>query len=477
MSTHPATLLIGLESSLDAGSTLLANQGPGWIRRARLDAAEWVAQHGFPTRRDEDWRYTRVDAIVRTPFVSAASAADRTLSRSTVEALIGDHAPLSVTGDDEPSSPAAASAELVFVNGRYAPECSRLPASTQGLTITTLASVVSDQRAALEPLLADSAAPLHAFTAMNTALWEDGAFIRLAPHIRVEAPIRLVFVTDARPTPTAAYPRSVILAGADSAAHIVELHVTTHLDTLSPAPAHADPASSARTLTDAITHIVLDSGAQITHTTVQHEAETGFHLGLLDVHQGPSSTFTGRSFAIGAAIGRHEVRVDLQGEGAVVHLDGLYVPRGRQHHDNPVVIEHRVPHTTSRQFYKGVVSERGHGVFNGHLIVHPGAVGTDASQTNKNLLLSDHAEVDTRPRLEIRADDVKCAHGASVGQLEEEAIFYLRSRGLTDQAARDLLSLAFANEMVQRIPLPSLRTFVGLLVAEHVAGASREWAP
>lgn len=492
MSATAIPLLTALDAVLSNGATPLADRGPEWIRSARRAAAAWVARHGFPTRRDEDWRYTRVDSIVATPFGFAVPETGRRLSRSAVEALIGERPPLTDATTDGPSDTAAPGAQLVFVNGHYAPECSRLPAPVEGLTITTLASALLDERADVEPLLADPAPPLHAFTALNAALWEDGAFIRLAPQTKVEEPIRLVFVTDGRPTPTAAYPRSVILAGAESVAQIVELHVSTHagatfadaahVDTTFADSAHvdttfADTAHATRSLIDAVTHVVLDQGAQLEYTTVQHQDEAGFYLGLLDVRQAESSTFTGRSFAIGAAIARHEVRVDLQGEGASANLDGLYVPRGRQHHDNPVVVEHRAPHTRSRQFYKGVVGERGHGVFNGHLIVHAGAVGTDAGQRNKNLLLSDHAEVDTRPRLEIRTDDVKCVHGAFVGQLDEEAVFYLRSRGLTNQAARDLLSLAFANEIVQRIPLASLRTFVSCLVADHVAGAAGNLAP
>jgi Fe-S cluster assembly protein SufD len=181
--------------------------------------------------------------------------------------------------------------------------------------------------------------------------------------------------------------------------------------------------------------------------------------------------------ALGSKIARNEARVRLEGEGAEVSIDGLYLPRGDQHHDNPILIEHAAPRCTSRQLYKGIADECGHGVFNGHIIVWPGAEGTDASQTNKNLLLSDHAEIDTRPRLEIFTDDVKCTHGAAVGALDEEALFYLRSRGVPYEKARALLTYAFAREVMDLIPFASLRAHVdtliaGRLVAEEGAGGT-----
>ena len=206
------------------------------------------------------------------------------------------------------------------------------------------------------------------------------------------------------------------------------------------------------TCTNAVTQVVLDEGAQVEHYKIQDEPETAFHLALLDVRQGPDSRFSSGSVALGSKIARNEVHVRLEGEGAKVSIDGLYLPRGDQHHDNPILIEHAAPRCTSRQLYKGIVDEHGHGVFNGRIIVWPDAFGTDASQTNKNLLLSDHAEVDTRPRLEIFTDDVKCTHGAAVGALDEEALFYLRSRGVPHQAARALLTYAFAREMLDLIP-------------------------
>jgi Fe-S cluster assembly protein SufD len=211
--------------------------------------------------------------------------------------------------------------------------------------------------------------------------------------------------------------------------------------------------------------VVLEEGAQFEHFKIQSEPDTAIHLALLDVGQGPDTRFSSGSVALGSKIARNEVRVRLEGEGAGVSIDGLYLPRGHQHHDNPVLIEHAAPRCTSRQLYKGIADAYGHGVFNGHIIVRPCAEGTDASQTNKNLLLSDQAEIDTRPRLEIFTDDVKCTHGAAVGALDEEALFYLRSRGVPLEAARALLTHAFAREVMDLIPSEALRAHVGTLVA------------
>jgi Fe-S cluster assembly protein SufD len=251
----------------------------------------------------------------------------------------------------------------------------------------------------------------------------------------------------------------VVLAGPGSRVAIVETHAGI------PGEVY---------LTNAVTEVVLEEGAQVEHYKVQNESEAAFHLALLDVRQGRGSRFSSHSVALGSSIARHEVRVNLVGEGAEVSLNGLYMPRGDQHHDNPILIEHAAPRCTSRQLYKGVIDERGQGVFNGRIIVRPGAFGTDASQTNKNLLLSDHAEVDTRPRLEILADDVRCTHGAAVGRLDEDAVFYLRSRGIPHQAARGLLTYAFANEMVELLHLEPLRARVEKLVANRLPTGGAE---
>ena len=417
---------------------------PAWLMEARRAAFGWVAEHGFPTLKDEDWRYTRLGPILDIPFEPAAAGMGHRLSSSTSDALAAD----------------LGGTRLVFVNGHFAPELSWLAELPEGATVTNLASVLAEEAERLEPLLSRPPGPHHhAFTALNAALTEDGAFVHLRAGTTVDEPIELVFFSDTGGSPLVSSPRSLVLAEAGSRVAIVETYVGVPGDIY---------------CTNAVTEVVVEEGAAVEHYKVQDEPETAFHLALLDVRQGRGSTFSSHSVALGSRVARHEVRVRLEAEGAEVRVDGLYMPRGDQHHDNPILIEHAAPHCTSRQLYKGVLDGHGQGVFNGRVVVCPGAAGTDASQTNKNLLLSDHAEVDTRPRLEILADDVKCTHGAAVGRLDEDAVFYLRARGVPHQAARGLLIYAFVNEIVERIRLEPLRSRVEKLVTNRLATGGDE---
>ena len=411
---------------------------PAWFTEARRAAFGWVAEHGFPTLKDEDWRYTRLGPILEVPFVPAVPGVDHALSSSTMDTLAAD----------------LGGTRLVFVNGHFVPELSSLTELPEGAKVTNLASVLAEDAERLEQLFSRPFGPHdHAFTALNAALAEDGAFVYLPAATTLHEPIQVVFFSDSAAAPLVSSPRSVVLAGPRSQVRIVETYVGV---------------TGGVYCTNAVTEVVLGEGAVVEHYKVQDESETAFHLALLDVRQGPHSRFSSHSVALGSRVARHEVRVGLEAEGATVSLDGLYMPRGDQHHDNPILIEHAAPHCTSRQLYKGVLDGHGQGVFNGRVVVRPGAAGSDAAQTNKNLLLSDHAEVDTRPRLEILADDVKCTHGATVGRLDEDAVFYLRSRGVPHLAARGLLIYAFANEMVERLRPEPLRSWVGKLVAHRL---------
>ena len=422
--------LAGLEPAPDGHQ-------PAWLRGVRRAAAEWVAEHGFPTPKDEDWKYTRVGPILEVPFEPAPPPTGPLPTPSAIDELAGD----------------LGGTRLVFVNGHLAPELSSLTELADGARVTSLASALVEDAALLEPVLASSSpGHRHAFTTLNAALAEDGAFIQILPDTTIAAPIHLVFVSDAGASPLVSSPRSVVLAGARSRATIVETHV----------------GMAGMYLTNAVTEVILEDGARVEHYKIQDEADTAFHLAALHVRPGRDSSFSTHGLALGAAIARHEVWVRLEAEGAEVTLNGLYLPEGDQHHDNPTLIEHVAPRCTSRQLYKGVLSGRGRGVFNGRIVVGHDALGTDASQTNKNLLLSDTAEVDTRPRLEILTDDVRCTHGAAVGQLDEEAVFYLRSRGVPHQEARGVLTYAFAREMLELIRLGPLRSHVESKVAERL---------
>ena len=411
---------------------------PSWLNSLRRSAFEWVGVHGFPTGKDEAWKYTRVAPILEIPFAPVEPGARRALSLGDVIELAGE----------------LGGPRLVFVNGYFAPELSALKSLPEGAKVCSLASVLAEDREeseALESLLWRRFRERpQAFTALNVALGEDGAFIRIPAHISVEEPIHLVFLSDAGATPLVSHPLSVVFAGAGSRVTIVETHAGI---------------AGGIYLSNAVTELVLDEGAVVEHYKVQNEAESAFHFAFMDVRQGRASRFSAHSVALGAALARHEVKVALEAPEAQVVLNGLYLPRGRQFLDNPTTIEHAAPHGTSRQLYKGVVDGHGRGVFDGRIVVRPGAMKTDASQTNKNLLLSASAQAYTRPRLEIFADDVKCAHGAAVGQLDDEALYYLRTRGIPQQAARDLLTDAFASEMLDLIQVPPLRSRVRQMLA------------
>ena len=414
---------------------------PGWLKSLRRSAFEWVGVHGFPAGKDEAWKYTRVAPILEIPFAPAGPGARCALSPDDVAELAGELGGL----------------RLVVVNGYFAPELSALKSLPEGVKVSSLASVLAEDREegeALESLLWRRFRERpQAFTALNVALGEDGVFIRIPAHTTMEEPIHLVFLSDAGATPLVSYPLSVVFAGAGSRVTIVETHAGI---------------AGGIYLSNAVTELVLDEGAVVEHYKVQNEAESAFHFAFMDVRQGRASRFSAHSVAVGAALARHEVKVALEAPEAQVVLNGLYLPRGRQLLDNPTTIEHAAPHGTSRQLYKGVVDGHGRGVFDGRIVVQPGAMKTDASQINKNLLLSASAQAYTRPRLEIFADDVKCAHGAAVGQLDDEALYYLRTRGIPQQAARDLLTDAFTAEMLELIQVPPLRFRVQQMLATRL---------
>ena len=433
-----ATALGGVLSSLEPQRNDLHDRDPAWLVEARLAALAWVGEHGFPTPKDEDWKYTGLDPILAVPFEAATVGSGRWVSAEMI-----DSAAVDLGGP-----------RLVFVNGHFAAELSRVTGLPAGAEVTNRAAVLAAGPQRLEPFFSPAPGEHHAFAAFNDVLAEDGAFIHLAPGTSVDEPIQLVFFSDTGGVPLMSSPRSVIMAEAGSRATIVETYAGIDGDVY---------------CTNAVAEAVLADDAQIEHYKVQNEPVSAFHLALLDVRQGRNSRFASRSTMLGSAIARHEVRVLLEDVGAEVSLDGVYLPQGDQLHDNTIFVDHAATGCTSHQLYKGVLDGRGHGVFNGHIMVRPGADGTDANQKNKNLILSERAEVDTRPRLEIYTDDVKCTHGAAVGQLDEEALLYLRARAIPLEEARGLLIYAFVHEMVDRIELEPLRAQLETRVASRFA--------
>lgn len=414
-----------------------------WLEATRREAADWIARNGFPDRHHEDWRYVDLKPLLDLPVT--VPGWDDLPSASELTALLG---------------PSLGGPRLVLVNGRFATELSDLTALPTSIQVLPLGSAIAD-----DPSMARRYWPaprhtyLHAFEALNAALALDGCIVQVGDGATLAAPIEIVHLSSSADEPVVSSPRIAVVAGPGSSATAVETYIGAARDVY---------------VTNAHTRVVLGDGAHLEHYNLQDESDRAFHLSTLDVRPGAHSHFSSRSVAVGARLARHEIRIRLEEEGATVDLDGLYLPTGDQCHDNPIVVEHIAPRCASRQLYKGVVDGTGQGVFNGHVIVHPGAAGTDADQVNKNLLLSDRAEVDTRPRLEIFSDEVSCTHGAAVGQLDADALFYLRSRGIPGPAARSLLISGFAQQVLERFTPGTVRERAEHLVTAHLDSGGRK---
>ena len=406
---------------------VLPGAAVSWLDQARDAALARFADTGFPTLRDEDWKYTNVAPIEASRFAFAPPPAG-VPTRSQIDALLlpGAHA-------------------LVFVDGRFAPALSRPGKLPPGATLGSVADALAQDPDRVRALWEDHAGS--AFAALNQACAGDGAYVRLAAGVRLDAPIQLLFITTQAGVAT--HCRSLVMAEEGARACVVEQHVSW-----------ADQPS----LGNHVTRIAVGPGAAVEHHKLQNESAAAFHIAAVEARLSERGEFASSSFALGAALSRADIRVALDAEGASCTLDGLYLADGQRHVDHHTRIDHLKPGGTSRELYKGVLADAGRAVFNGRLVVHRDAQRSDASQSNRNLLLSDAAEVDTQPQLEIYADDVQCSHGATVGQLDADQLFYLRSRGVSDAAARAWLTYAFAAEMVERVQLAPLRAQLDTLL-------------
>jgi len=414
----------------------LAKRGPGFVREAREQAIRSFAAHGFPSVREEAWKNTSVRAIAATLFSPLAGPARN------------------VTGAELAAYRLAGAHELVFVDGHYVSGLSTLRDLPRGITVTSLASALLKPTEALEHHLARHADNDAPFVALNTASFQDGAFVHLAPGAAADATIHLLHISTEPVAPAASHVRHLIVAGAGSQATLVESYVGL-------------PSGDA-SLTTTVTELVAGAGANVHHLRLQRENLHAFHVGHLAIRQDRDSVVTDLLFSVGAALARNEAHVILGAPGAEVRLDGLFLATGSQHVDNPTQIDHAVPHTTSRELYKGILDGASRGVFMGNVKVRADAQKTVAEQTNKNLLLSPRALVDTTPQLEIHADDVKCSHGSTIGQLSKDALFFLRSRGIGEEHARIILTQAFAHDVLERAP-PALRPLLDDLLAQWFA--------
>ncbi|MSP38908.1 MAG: Fe-S cluster assembly protein SufD [Deltaproteobacteria bacterium] len=414
---------------------------PAWLRQLREAGIASFDALGFPTTRHEDWKYTNVDPIASQTFVRANGEAT---SLSGVEIVTRSMAE-------------AQASRLVFVNGIFSPEFSQTSELPHGLTIKRLSEVIGqNEPTILSQLGRNTDAQRQAFVALNTAFFTDGAVISVEPGCRIEQPIYLVFVSTAKSTPVVSHPRALIMIGAGSEARIVESYVGL---------------GSGNYFCNAVSELVGDADAVIEHYRIQQETDTGFHVGSLEANLARGCQLTAHAVSLSGALVRNHVHVVLNGEGAECVLNGLYLADGKQHIDNFTEIEHVEPRARSLELYKGILGGSAHGVFNGKIIVHKDAQKSDARQTNKNLLLSPDAVVNTKPQLEIYADDVKCSHGSTIGQLDGDALFYLRARGLGLDEAKSLLSFAFASDLVGRIKIPSLRKSLD----EYLVGRFGRW--
>jgi Fe-S cluster assembly protein SufD len=404
-----------------------AGRGPAWLKELRETAIDEFERIGFPTPRDEDWKHTNVEPITSLAF-ERANRATRPVSADEVFSL---------------SFSDPAYNRLVFVNGVISPELSELRGLPEGVKVQSLAQALADDSDFLQAYLARSARQReHAFVALNTAFIEDGAFVFVPQGRTLDEPIYLIFVTSEASTPVVSHPRNLFVFEANTQARIVESYIGLN---------------GSAYFNNAVTEIIGQEGATIDHYRLQREANGGFHVGALAAELGRSCHFSTHALTLGGSLVRNDVNAVLDGEGAECMLNGLYLVDGNQHVDNQTRIDHVKPHTRSLELYKGILKGRGRAVFNGKIFVHKTAQKTDARQTNKNLLLSAEAVVNTKPQLEIYADDVKCSHGSTIGQLDRDALFYLRSRGLDLDNAQSLLNYAFASDVVSRVKIAPLR--------------------
>lgn len=390
-----------------------------WIEQLRDAAFASFAALGFPTAHDEDWRFTNVAPIARTAFQLAPE----------------------VAANAETLAPFANGIRFVFVNGRLQESMSALP---PGLTVSALTE-------ASRPYLAKLATfDTNAFVALNTAFLDEAACIFVERGAIIDNPIQLVYVTVAGDAPVASHPRTLIVVGEHAKCTVVETYLGT-----------------GTYLNNPVTEIILDTGASVDHYKVQRESSNAFHVATLQAELGPDSCYSTTSISLGGSLVRNNAGARLS-ERSEATLNGLYLANGTQHVDNQLIVDHARPNASSHELYKGILNDKATAAFNGKILVRKDAQKTDAKQTNKNLLLSDDAIVNTKPELQILADDVRCTHGATVGQLDPEAAFYLRSRGIDWGAARRMLTYAFAQDVVDRVNVPSLRSTLEWMINEKL---------
>lgn len=429
---------------LEQASAFAAMSAPTALQALRVAGAAAFAQLGFPSTRSEDWAYTNVSSIADTAFVAASELGATTL------ADVSQLEPYTFGGDWP---------LLVFLNGRFTPSLSSYGALPDGVRVLTLAHAATHEPELLQRYLGTAAAPdRDGFSALNAAFADQGTLIHVSKEMVTDVPVHLLHVTTAAGAGVMSHVRHLVVVERHAKASVIESYVS--LDDVS-------------YLTNTVTEVIVEDGATLQHARVQRESLTAFHVGTIEARQGRDSHFVQFSFQTGAQLSRSNVYTVLDGDGCGTTLNGLYMLDRAQHGDHQTRVEHVAPNCFSREMYKGLLDGDSHGVFNGKVYVHPEAQKTDGKQTNNTLLLSPTSQIDTKPQLEIFADDVKCTHGATVGRMDETSLFYLKSRGVGAVLAKQLLMYAFAADVLETLENSALKEELERLTLARFAGITQ----
>ena len=412
-----------LSEFLDSGR----EDTPEWVADLRREAISGFGKLGFPTLSDEEWRFTNLEALRRGSF-SIAENGISDVSKKTVNSY---------------GFPGLDCLRLVFVNGRFAASLSDGEDVGEGIVVKSLSGAIREHGDLVREHFAKYADyEKDAFISLNTSYFEDGVFVYVPDRTVFEKPVHVLHLSTDEGRPLFINPRNLIIVGQSSDAKVIEHYVSL---------------SQSVYFSNVVTEVVCGEDANLEHYRLEFESQKAFNFSTLRVNQQKNSNIASHSILYGGAIVRNNVHPVLAGEGCNSDIYGLFISEGRQHMDNFMRVEHASPHCDSRQFYNGVLDGRSKGVFHGRILVHEGAEKTDAKQTNRNLLLSDTAQIDTKPQLEIYNDDVKCTHGATIGQMDEEALFYLCSRGIPIRKAKIIMLRAFTNETLEHMSIDSVR--------------------
>ena len=412
---------------------------PQWLAPMRQAGIASFAKQGFPTLHDEDWRFTNVAPIAKMNIQPATQAgANGAESKVIAESVFA-----------QLSGP-----RLVFVNGYFCAKLSSVNIVAGGVRIENLSAALAKDSTLIEKHLGKYAqTEKNSFAALNQAFFSDGAFLFVPQGVEVAEPVQLIYISSAKNAGESIQPRNLIIAEADSKLTVVESYLST---------------GNVAYFTNAVTEILAGDNAKVEHVKLQDEAAGAYHIATIAGEFGRTSNVNVHSIALGAKLSRNNIRTNLAGEGLECILNGLYLTRDEQLADHHMIVEHAQPHCASHEYFNGILDDKSKGIFHGRILVRELAQKTDAKQTNKNLLLSDDASANTKPQLEIYADDVKCTHGATVGQLNDESIFYLRSRGIPTEMAKRMLIHAFAGEIIERIKCEPAREVIDKLVWDRL---------